>query len=108
MLLFVDVRDARSTISRHVGTREKRSYDRLNIVAENPSVLDIVEYVRSANPEVEVRFTEQDVRTHYSFSSSGERAKEEELEIDYSVEDSVVDLHRRFEGFRQAAKVDFA
>lgn len=53
------------------------SFDRetLNVASGNPSVLELVEGIRTAQPDVKVRFTEQDVLTHLSFEVDSTRAR---------------------------------
>jgi len=42
-----------------------------NVSAENVSVLEVVEAIRALKPDVEVRYTEQDVFTHLSYAVDG-------------------------------------
>ncbi len=39
-----------------------------NVVSDNPSVLEIVEIIQTIKPEIKLRFTEQDVMNHLSFT----------------------------------------
>lgn len=41
----------------------------LNIVSENPSVLEIADAIRAARPDVELRYTDQDIRVHVSLAA---------------------------------------
>ncbi len=41
----------------------------LNVTSENISILELVELLRQAEPAINVRFTEQDIRTHLSFEA---------------------------------------
>jgi UDP-glucose 4-epimerase len=43
----------------------------LNVVGENTSIVELVRAVEAVRPAVAVRYTEQDVLTHFSFEASG-------------------------------------
>lgn len=69
----VHVEDAvRAILMGLAGTFDR---DTLNVAAGSPSVLELVESVRVARPDVQVRYTEQDVLTHLSFEVDGSRAR---------------------------------
>ncbi|NOZ49633.1 MAG: NAD-dependent epimerase/dehydratase family protein [Chloroflexi bacterium] len=67
----VHVRDASSAI-RFCLKHEDLTVGRiLNVVGKNVSVLDLGEAVRYSKPDVQVRYTDQDALTHFSFELEG-------------------------------------
>lgn len=70
-LLHVD--DASDAIRFLLANPPSASVPTVNVVAENASVLEIVEAVRATRPEVELRFTDQDIRTHLGLEVDGGR-----------------------------------
>lgn len=67
---LVHVRDA-SSASRFCLARPEATTGRiLNVVGSNASILELVDAVRSVQPGLDVRYTEQDVLTHLSFDAS--------------------------------------
>lgn len=63
---LIHVRDASAAI-RHAVATDAALGRILNAVAVNASVLDLVEAIRDTRPDVRVRYTDQDVLTHFSF-----------------------------------------
>ena len=71
----VHVKDAsaavRDAAAGHLGPKGRC----LNVASANPSVLEVVDAVRKACPEVGVQFTEQDVLTHFSLEIDAAAAR---------------------------------
>ena len=78
---FIHVRDASRAIqqvdakARAENEQPDASSQVLNLVAENASVNDLVDAVRTVQPNVSVRHTEQDVQTHFDLVAQGTRAR---------------------------------
>ncbi len=68
---LVHVRDASSAMRFCLANSQATAGRILNVVGENASILDLVEAVRYSRPEVAVRYTDQDVLTHFSFEADG-------------------------------------
>jgi nucleoside-diphosphate-sugar epimerase len=64
---FVHVRDAGKLLCWTLENRDRTAGRTLNAFGQNASIVDLVEAVRESHPDVEIRRTEQDVRTHLSF-----------------------------------------
>jgi nucleoside-diphosphate-sugar epimerase len=47
-----------------------------NVVGINASILDLVEAIREIQPDIATHYTEQDIRTHFSFDVSGDKLKQ--------------------------------
>lgn len=62
---LVHVRDATAAI--HLALTQDLPASIYNVVTASPSVLEMVDAVHATRPDVPVHFTEQDIRTHFSF-----------------------------------------
>ncbi|MBN1200590.1 MAG: NAD-dependent epimerase/dehydratase family protein [Anaerolineae bacterium] len=70
---LLHVRDASSAIRFALASETEMVDGVYNVVGENASVLDVVAALRAQRPDLEVRYTEQDVLTHLSYSIDGSR-----------------------------------
>ncbi|MCB0153210.1 MAG: NAD(P)-dependent oxidoreductase [Anaerolineae bacterium] len=64
---LIHIRDASQAVCLALRQPQLTSGHILNVIDQNSSVLELVEAIRQEKPEVVVRFTEQDIRTHLSF-----------------------------------------
>lgn len=51
------------------------SHTTYNVVAQNPSINELAQVMQQCIPETAVHYTEQDIRTHYSFEIMAERIR---------------------------------
>ncbi len=68
---LVHVRDASSAVRFCLVNGEATYHRTFNVVGENASILYLVAAVRYSRPRVQVRYTEQDVLTHFNFEIDG-------------------------------------
>lgn len=76
-----------------------------NVVEASVSVLDVVEAARQSRPELTVHYTEQDIRTHYSFDVVGARFRSTGWQPRASLAEGFTEMLEHFAGFTQF-KVD--
>lgn len=72
----------------------------LNAVSANPTMLELAESVVRHVPGAELRYAEQDVATHLSFSASGARLRASGWESQVDHEAAVRHLASRLRAFR--------
>lgn len=97
---FIHVKDASNSICWALRHREQDD-DVFNIVGTNASVLDIAKALRGAGIDVQVRFTEQDIRTHLSFEVDGSRIRNQGWHPSFPFGRGLCELAHRFRGFKQ-------
>ncbi len=93
---LVHVRDASAAIRFCLQRPELTEGETFNVVGENASVLDLVNAVRAARPDVEVRYTAQDVLTHLSCAVDGHKLGALGWEPHYSIEAGMMEVIARF------------
>jgi len=65
---FLHVRDASAALM-HVMQAPANDDERLfNVAGDNVSILDLMRAVKAVRPDIGVRYSEQDISTHYSFN----------------------------------------
>jgi UDP-glucose 4-epimerase len=79
-----------------------------NVVSENGSILDVVDALRLARPDLEVRFTEQDIRTHYSFTADGAQLAAAGCRPHWTLVDGLAEISNRFVGLAAPASLRVA
>ncbi|MBI2565799.1 MAG: SDR family oxidoreductase [Candidatus Schekmanbacteria bacterium] len=97
----IHVRDACAALV-HVLSNDNVTRNRIfNVAAANASVIDLVDAIRQSNPDVQVRFTEQDVLTHLSFEVDGTMFRNvgRGWEPAYSISAGMRELLDHFRGF---------
>jgi UDP-glucose 4-epimerase len=67
----VHISDASSAIRFALAHSSEMAGKVFNVLGENATVLDVVNAMRTLRPDVDVRYTEQDVLTHLSFAVDG-------------------------------------
>jgi UDP-glucose 4-epimerase len=72
----------------------------LNAASCNISILELIELIRRAEPSVNVRFTEQDIRTHLSFEADNSRLKELGWQPQVEPAAGLAEVIGQFSGFR--------
>lgn len=90
------VDDAASSITFCLEHQEETAGGTFNVLTTNASVLDVARVAEQARPGTRVRFTEQDVRTHISFTMDGKRLGELGWSPSCSLRDGVTEMVRRF------------
>ncbi len=93
---FVHVRDASAAIRFCLVHPSKTAAETFNVVGENASVLDLVEAVRATKPIVRVRYTEQDILTHFSFAVDGGKLEQLGWYPQYTLEAGMAEIIGRF------------
>ena len=93
---FVHVRDASAAIRFCLGYPSETTAEIFNVVGENASILDLVEAVRATKPAVRVRYTEQDVLTHFSFAVDGGKLERLGWRPQYTLEAGMAEVITRF------------
>jgi nucleoside-diphosphate-sugar epimerase len=97
---FVNVADASDAICWCCNQRDESEGQVYNVHNANASIVDLVRAVRSVLPDVSVRRTEQDIRTHLSFAMSGEKIREVGWSPTSTLEECIgalLDLFQQFE-----------
>jgi UDP-glucose 4-epimerase len=70
-----------------------------NVVGENVTVLELVEALRGLRPDLNVRYTEQDVLTHLSFAANGDKLNALGWYPAVSLEAGLAELLNHMRGF---------
>lgn len=96
---LLHVADASHAIRFALAHPEQTAGGVYNVVGENARVLDMVEALRALRPEVQVRFTEQDVLTHLSFAVDGSRLNGLGWYARVSLEAGLAELLDHWRGF---------
>lgn len=102
-LLHVD--DASAAICWACNHVSKTGGETYNVHDTNASILNLVDAVRTHVPDVEVRRTEQDIRTHLSFAMAGEKIRRAGWTASSSLEDGIGALIERFGTFASSSVV---
>lgn len=93
---LIHVSDASAVIRFCLAHAAETSGEVYNAVGENASVLEMVEAVRSAKPDVRVHMTEQDVLAHFSLAVDGHKLERLGWEPRYSIEAGMAELIAQF------------
>ena len=104
------VRDASSAIRFALAHPDQTANETFNVVGENSTILSITEAVRNLRPDVDLRFTEQDVLTHLSYAIDGGKLNALGWYPAVSVEAGIAELldHlRAFSAFQPGGTVDW-
>lgn len=72
-----------------------------NVVGCTPSVQAIVEAVQSVTPTAAVHFTEQDIRTHFSFEAANDKLRALGWAPAFTLADGMHEIIQRFTGLRR-------
>lgn len=100
---FIHVRDASDVLCWVFANREWTKSRTLNAMGENATILDLVEAVRQNTPEVNIRRTEQDIRTHLSFELDDEIIRSIGWTPSSNLGDGLGELVERLRGFSAPA-----
>ena len=97
---LLHVRDASSAV-RHILANDntERCY---NVVGENLSISDLVAGICQLRPAASVRYTEQDIRTHYSFDVTNDRLLAQGWAPQVSASEGLSELLARFTSLRSS------
>jgi nucleoside-diphosphate-sugar epimerase len=96
---FIHVRDASDVLCWTLAHRDRTAGRTLNAIGGNASVLDLVNAVKQAAPDVETRRTEQDIRTHLSFEIDAGKIRDLGWTPSYDLVDGLGGLINRLRGF---------
>jgi len=99
---FIHVRDASHLSCWTLENRARTAGRTLNAFEQNASIVDLVEAVRETHPDVEIRRTEQDVRTHLSFELD-EKPQSLDWIPSHNIPDGLGELISRLRGFSAPA-----
>jgi UDP-glucose 4-epimerase len=95
---IIHVADAAEAILHVVKKRNELQNTTFNVVGENPTILEMVEAIRTVKPEIPIRFTDQDALTHISFEVQSTRIAETGFTPRVSLTNGIADLMSRFQG----------
>lgn len=99
---FLHVRDASSALL-HVLQTPSHDDERLfNVASDNVSILDLVDTIKTVHPQVGVRYSEQDIRTHYSFAMRTEAFRNFGWQPSVALESGLDEIITRFSGLTQS------
>lgn len=93
---FIHVRDASAAV-RHCLLYPEME-DVYNAVGTTASILELVEGVRQTKPDVQVRYVEQDIRTHFSFNVCNDTLVRSGWQPATTLEAGVAELIEHFVG----------
>jgi nucleoside-diphosphate-sugar epimerase len=96
---FLHVRDASNAIASVLDAPGTFGSHTLNVVGTNASILDLAETIQEAEPETDIRHTDQDIRTHLSFEISGAAIARLGWTPSESLHSGLSELLDRFRGF---------
>ena len=82
-------------------TEDKSVGEIFNVVDNNLSILQIVALIREVVPDAQVRFTEQDIRTHFSFAVDGSKLRGLGWESKVSMNAGIQSLVQQFSSIQQ-------
>jgi UDP-glucose 4-epimerase len=98
---FIHVKDASEVIRFCLERLSDDNGEIFNAVGENASVLDLVETVQRIQPDVEVRYTAQDVLTHLSLKVDPGKLLAKGWEAKYSLKDGLGELIAGFSSLKR-------
>lgn len=96
---FVHIQDASDVLGWTLANREETQSCTLNVIGQNASVIDLVQAVRKSDPDVDIRRTEQDVRTHLSFELDGKAIRSLGWSPSVRLADGLGEIIDRLSGF---------
>ena len=99
---FLHVRDASSAICHGLSRLCEQPESVFNVVQESASILELVEAIQRVKPEVKVHFTDQDLRTHYSFEVDGASIRKTGWKPEETLIGGLHEILVRFTGLRPA------
>ena len=93
---FVHVSDASSAIRFCLAHTEQTSSETFNVIGENASILKLVDAVREIKLDVQVRYTEQDVLTHFAYGIQGDKFEALGWQPQYTIEYALAEIIAHF------------
>jgi UDP-glucose 4-epimerase len=93
---FVHVSDASGAIRFCLDHPEQTSGEIFNVVGENASILELADAIREAKPDVQVRYTEQDVLTHFTYGLRGDKFESLGWQPRYTIECALAEMAAHF------------
>jgi UDP-glucose 4-epimerase len=99
----IHVRDASEAIQFALKHPERTNGAILNAIAENISILELMQTIQQLQPETAVRFTEQDIRTHLSFEADNSALHDLGWRPGITVKEGLSDFLMQFRGFKKPA-----
>lgn len=96
---LIHVRDASNAVCFALAHPELAEGRILNVVDKNTSVLELVDAIRLIRPDIPVRFTEQDIRTHLSFEAGNAALLGLGWRPQVTVEAGLAELVQQFRNF---------
>ncbi len=100
---FLHVRDASAALL-HALQRPADHEDAhlFNVTGDNVSILELVRVIEALRPGIGVRYSEQDIRTHYSFGASTDRFQRYGWRPRVTLEAGLGEIIQRFSGLKPA------
>jgi UDP-glucose 4-epimerase len=96
---LIHVSDASAAIRYALAHGDQMAGEVYNVVGENVSILALVDAIRGLRPDIDVRYTEQDVFTHLSFAVNGSKLNGQGWYPQVSLEAGLAELLEHMQGF---------
>ena len=93
------IRDASQAVCLALRQPELTGGQTLNVIDQNVSVLELVEAIRQTKPQISIRFTGQDIRTHLSFEVDNRAMLALGWQPQVTVQAGLAELLDQFQGF---------
>jgi UDP-glucose 4-epimerase len=100
---LLHVADASDAVGWACTLTSDANHQTYNVHDVNATILELVEAVRETVPNVEVRRTEQDIRTHLSFTMDGQKIRQTGWAPSVSLEEGLEALINRFGTFASSS-----
>jgi nucleoside-diphosphate-sugar epimerase len=98
---LIHVRDASSAIRYFLADSNLLQGKAVNGVGLTACVSDIVDIIRRLKPDTDVRFTDQDIRTHLSFEASNAALTALGWQPQVSLQSGIAELLAQFRNFER-------
>ena len=94
---LIHVRNASEAICKNLTQSNQTNGKILNLVDENVSIVQVAKLIQSISPYTALRFTEQDIRTHLSFSANSKLLKTTGWQPKISLQRGLAELVNQFQ-----------
>lgn len=99
---FIHVKDICSAIMYSINNFNETKNNTYNLLEDNFSVNQIAQLLRAACPEMKIHFTDQDIRTHYSFEVTTDLMEDfTNWKHQFNLNNTIRDLMKQYNGFQK-------
>ncbi|MCB0045373.1 MAG: NAD-dependent epimerase/dehydratase family protein [Caldilineaceae bacterium] len=95
---FLHVEDAAGAVIDALYHAEWADQQALNVVGETLTIQALAHRLSAVKPDITLRYTDQDVRTHYSFDINGRRLRELGWAPRVNIEEGLAEIVKSFSG----------